>query len=91
MRTLDSLTPLKRRRLVDLFSAFEPRHPSMQACGHCLRICIKLLYSLHFIRIGLGTVSMRYAFAAQTVPAAGTFPLRELFSDPGEIDGRKLR
>jgi len=34
---------------------------------------------------------MRYAFAAQTVPAAGTFPLRELFSDPGEIDGRKLR
>jgi hypothetical protein len=42
-------------------------------------------------QIGLGTVSMRYAFAAQTVPAAGTFPLRELFSDPGEIDGRKLR
>lgn len=63
----------------------------MQAWGHCLRICIKLLYSLRFIRIGLGTVSMRYAFAAQTVPAAGTFPLRELFSDPGEIDGRKLR
>jgi hypothetical protein len=34
---------------------------------------------------------MRYAFAAQTVPAAGTFPLRELFSDPGEIDGRKTQ
>src|SRR3954469_13912169 len=37
MRTLDSLAPLKRRRLVDLFSAFEPRHPSMQACGYCLQ------------------------------------------------------
>src|SRR5215218_336774 len=31
------LTLLKRRRLVDLFSAFEPRHPSMQACGRCLQ------------------------------------------------------